>query len=118
MMALDFGSAACSRWSFVPALALLLTACGTTLQHVDTKTARALLPWLDDQTTKVLVIERLGHSWKYHDSSSRALIYNVALKGRTALSVLAPDDASSSYELVLVFDEQDRLKRYSLLKVK
>ncbi len=29
-----------SRWSFVPAIALLLTACGTTLQAVDTKTAR------------------------------------------------------------------------------
>ncbi len=100
------------------ALALLLVACGTTLREVDSKTFRQVLPWLDEQTTKVAVIERLGYSWKYQDRSSRTLIYNVASRGRTALSVLASDDASSSYELVLVFDEQDRLKRYSLLKVK
>jgi hypothetical protein len=33
--------------------------------------------------------------------------------------VVAPsDDARAAYGLVLVFDEHERLKRYSLLKVK
>ncbi len=107
-------------WRFVLALPLLLTACGTTttLHQVDTEAARALLPWLDQHTTKSMVIERLGPAAKYRDSSGRIVIYNAALKDKAALKVRAPEDASASYELVLVFDEEDRLKRYSLIKIK
>jgi hypothetical protein len=89
-----------------------------TLHEVDTEASRARLPWLDAPVTRAAVVERLGHSWKYLDSSGRILIYHVALKGRTDLVVRPPDDADASHELVLVFNEQDRLKRYSLLKVK
>jgi hypothetical protein len=116
----DYAARAFSGWGCVRALALLLTACGPTmtLHQVDAVAARALLPWLDQHTTKDMVIERLGPSAKYRDSSGRIVIYSVALKDNVALKVRPPEDASASYELVLVFNEEDRLKRYSLIRIK
>jgi hypothetical protein len=107
-----------SRGSVVLAVTLLLSAYATVLHEVDPETRRALLHWLVAQVTRATVVERLGHSWKYLDSSRRVLIYNVAVQGQTTLVVAPPDDASAAYELVLVFDEHERLQRYSLLKVK
>lgn len=82
---------------------------------VDAKTTQALLPFLDDQTTKEAVIEKLGRSWKFLDESGKIMAYGMAFAPH-ALVVRPPDDASAPYDLLLVFDEQGRLKQHSLVK--
>jgi hypothetical protein len=99
-------------WPLLPAFALLLTACGATLQVLDKETTSSLLPWLEGRPTRAVVAERMGDSWQYTDGPT--VIYSMAQENDT----LVPADERASYELVLVFDEQEHLHRYSLIRVR
>jgi hypothetical protein len=102
----------------VPVIAAFLIACGTTLQVLSPEATGLLLPWLDDRPTKAIVIERLGDVWpKYADVSGRVLIYAMA-KGTEGEVSPARGKPGASHELVLVFDENERLQRYSPIRVK
>lgn len=84
---------------------------------VDARITRALLPFLEGSTTKEAVIESLGRQWKYRDDSGKIVAYGMAFDGSDGLVVRAPGSGSTPYELVLVFDAQDRLTQHSLVKV-
>jgi hypothetical protein len=86
-----------------------------TLPVVDAATTRALLPFLANGATRELVIEKLGRAWKFQDDSGKILAYGVAL-APDPLVVRGPDDGTAPYDLVLVFDEQGRLKEHTLVK--
>ena len=100
---------------------LFLTACGTALQVLDAENSRLMHPWLEGRPTKAAVITRLGDSWKYVDSSKKIYVYPVGpvITQADAESVDTEEPESNAvYELVLIFDDHDRLDRQSVIRVK
>lgn len=85
------------------------------LPVIDAATTRALLPFLANGVSREAVVEKLGRAWKFQDDSGKILAYGVAL-APGPLVVRAPADGTAPYDLVLVFDEQGRLKEHTLLK--
>ncbi len=106
------------RYSLVPVVGLALMACGATLRVFDVGTTQALFPFLSDHPTRQALVERLGEPSRYVDASSKVLIFEMAADRSGTLVVSDSLGVLPSHELVLIFDEQDRLKRYSLIKVR
>lgn len=97
---------------------LFLVGCGAALQVVPPERARALLPFLTEETTKTAVVERLGREWIYTDHAERVVIYGVSIDESGSITVRARGDEKVTHELVLVYDEHDRLRQYSLVRIR
>jgi len=111
------------RISFLPGVvvALLLTACGTSLQVLDAENSQLMHPWLEERATKAAVIKRLGDSWIYVDSLKRIYVYPAGpatTQSDGENSDTEQPDPVPVYELVLTFDEHEQLNRYSIIRVK
>jgi hypothetical protein len=101
----------------VSTVALLFTACTSTLRVRNIEDTRQVLPWLQERLPKAAVIEKLGRSWRYTENSGRAMVYSM-VEENGAIVVAPRGDAVAVFELVLIFDEQCLLHRYSLIEVK
>lgn len=102
-----------ARCSAISMIGLLLSGCGGALHALDVGSARSLLPFLQEQMNRGALAEKLGSAW-WSDDAGRILIYKMTLERGT----LRPTGEDGAYELVLVFDGQDRLKHHTVIKVK
>jgi hypothetical protein len=86
-----------------------LAACGTTLSPLDErKTARLLSP-----QQVLLLRDTCGESLKYADKTSHILVLRVDFDHQKPMCALY-----GTYELVVILDRDDHVKRYRLLRVR
>jgi len=94
-------------------LVVLIGGCRWTVQKFDPLSARKYEGFIHDgKTTKKEIIDRLGPSHSSYENE-KILIYNVYLKKDGQMSLQGNDPCNA---LVLLFDEDNVLKRHSFIK--
>ncbi len=90
-------------------VSLLATGCGTTLRPLSPeKTAKLLSP-----RQALFVWESCSRSLEYEEQTQRLFVYRVDFDHERVVC-----NPTGPYELVLVIDNDRRIERYRLLRVK
>ena len=109
---------ACRRIFVLILLFISVTSYLHSVKVADEKDYRTAIPWLvDGKATKEEVIQKCSKIIPLAVmSQGKILVFNVKFNPRDGQIVCSPSSAPRDYQLVLVFDENNDVKRHSILE--